>query len=65
MRLLVPRGDGHAVARAIAELAGAPDRARAMGGRGRAKAIERWSWPRLVDRMDDAYAQAIAARRAA
>ena len=24
---------------------------------------QRWAWPALLDRMDDAYAEAIAARR--
>ena len=35
-----------------------------MGERGRAKAEREWSWPRLVDRMDGAYAEAIEVRRA-
>jgi glycosyltransferase involved in cell wall biosynthesis len=61
--VLVPRGDPRAVAAVLAELAGEPERRRQMGARGREKAIARWSWPRLVERMDDAYAQAIAARR--
>ena len=34
-----------------------------MGAAGREKAERLWSWPRLLDRMDDAYAEAIAARR--
>jgi hypothetical protein len=34
-----------------------------MGARGREKALREWSWPQLVDRMDAAYAEAIAARR--
>jgi len=62
--LLVPRGDPDAVAVALGELIAAPDRRREMGERGRAKAIAEWSWPRLVERMDGAYAQAIEARRA-
>jgi glycosyltransferase involved in cell wall biosynthesis len=61
--LLVPRGDAAAVAAALRDLIAAPERRREMGERGRAKAIAEWSWPRLVERMDDAYAQAIAARR--
>ena len=61
--LLVPRGDPAAAAAAIAELAAAPDRRREMGERGREKAISQWGWPTLVERMDDAYAQAIEARR--
>jgi glycosyltransferase involved in cell wall biosynthesis len=61
--LLVPRADPGAVATALGELAAAPERRRQMGERGREKAVARWSWPTLVDRMDDAYAEAIAARR--
>jgi hypothetical protein len=34
-----------------------------MGARGRERAEREWNWPRLVERMDDAYAQAIAVRR--
>jgi glycosyltransferase involved in cell wall biosynthesis len=62
--LLVPRGDSAGVAAAIGELVAAPARRREMGERGREKAVREWSWPRLVERMDDAYAQAIEARRA-
>jgi glycosyltransferase involved in cell wall biosynthesis len=61
--LLVPRGDPAAVAAALGELAGAPERRRRIGERGRAKALAQWSWPKLVDRMDGAYAEAIEARR--
>ena len=42
--------------------AGPAGRAR-MGAAGRQKAERLWSWPRLLDRMDGAYAEAIAARR--
>jgi glycosyltransferase involved in cell wall biosynthesis len=63
--LLAPRGDVRAVAARLRELiaAGPEGRAR-MGAAGRAKAEREWNWPRLLDRMDDAYAQAMAARRA-
>jgi glycosyltransferase involved in cell wall biosynthesis len=61
--LLVPQGDAEAVASALAALAGNPGLRARMGERGRAKAIAEWSWPRLVERMDEAYAQAIAVRR--
>jgi glycosyltransferase involved in cell wall biosynthesis len=62
---LVPADDPRAIARALDELAGAgPERRAEMGERGRAKAVREWSWPTLVDRMDGAYAEAIAARRA-
>jgi glycosyltransferase involved in cell wall biosynthesis len=62
--LVVPHGDADAVAAAIGELveAGAEARAR-MGAAGRRKCERLWSWPRLLDRMDEAYAQAIATRR--
>ncbi len=60
--LLVPRGDPAAVAAAVGELADAPARRRQMGERGRAKALAQWSWPKLVERMDGAYAEAIAVR---
>jgi hypothetical protein len=33
-----------------------------MGTAARRKAERLWSWPRLLDRMDDVYAEAIAAR---
>ena len=41
-----------------------PERRAAMGERGRSRAVAEWSWPRLVDRMDGAYVDAIAVRRA-
>ena len=64
--LLVPAGDAGAVAAALAELddAGAEGRAE-LGAAGRAKAEREWSWPRLVERMDGAYAEAIGRRRRA
>ena len=62
--VLVPRGDPAAVAGALAELAAAPERRAELGERGRAKAVAEWSWPRLVERMDGAYAEAVAVRRA-
>jgi len=62
--LLVPPADAPAVARAIQRLLDAgPEGRAAMGAAGRAKAERLWSWPRLLDRMDAAYAEAIAERR--
>ena len=33
-----------------------------LGAEGRRRCEQRWAWPALLDRMDDAYAEAIAAR---
>jgi glycosyltransferase involved in cell wall biosynthesis len=62
--LLVKSGDPEAVAAAIRALieAGPAERAR-MGAAGREKAERLWSWPRLLDRMEGAYAEAISSRR--
>ena len=61
--LVVPAADPAAIGAAIARLAADPEARRRMGSAGRAKAEREWAWPRLLDRMDDAYAEAIAARR--
>ncbi len=62
--LVVPPGDPAAVAEALGEMiAMGPDGRRRLGTAGRARAERLWSWPRLVERMDEAYEQAIAARR--
>lgn len=63
--LLAPRGDVGAVAGRLRELVAAEADGRArMGAAGRARAEREWNWPRLVDRMDAAYAEAIVARSA-
>jgi glycosyltransferase involved in cell wall biosynthesis len=63
--LLVEPGSPEAVAKAIERLVDAgPERRSRMGAAGRAKAERLWSWPSLLDRMDDAYAGAIEERRA-
>jgi glycosyltransferase involved in cell wall biosynthesis len=63
--LLVEPGDPAAAAEAIRQLiAAGPEGRDRIGAAGRAKAIRLWSWPRLIDRMDEAYAEAIDARRA-
>lgn len=60
---LVPAGDADAVASALRDLVEAgPERRATLGEAGRAKAVREWSWPKLVDRMDAAYREAIAAR---
>ena len=62
--VLVPAGDSGAVAEALDRFVeiGAEGRA-ARGAAGRAKAERLWAWPALLDRMEDAYAEAIGARR--
>jgi D-inositol-3-phosphate glycosyltransferase len=62
--LLVRRGGADAVAAALGELVDAgPDGRRGLGEAGRRKAVAEWSWPRLIERMNAAYVEAIAARR--
>ena len=63
--LLAPQGDSAAVAARLAEMIadGAQGRAR-MGAAGREKAEREWNWPRLLDRMDETYREAITMRRA-
>ena len=51
-----------AVARAIIALLSDPARARAMGEAGRARVAERWSWLKVAERTEHAYASAVAAR---
>jgi glycosyltransferase involved in cell wall biosynthesis len=61
---LAPPGDAAAVAealRAVAEMG--PEGRRRLGEAGREKAVREWSWPRLLDRMEDAYRGAIERRR--
>jgi glycosyltransferase involved in cell wall biosynthesis len=60
---LVERGNAGAVAAALTALASQPQVRAEMGDRGRKKAVREWSWPKLVDRMDAAYAEAITSRR--
>ena len=62
--LVVAPGSPEPVAAAIRRLIEAgPDGRERMGAAGRKKAERLWGWPRLLDRMDDVYAEAIAARR--
>ena len=62
--LLIPPGDPGAAAAAIRQLVDAgPEGRGGMGAAGREKAERLWSWPRLLDRMDAAYAEAIESRR--
>jgi glycosyltransferase involved in cell wall biosynthesis len=61
---VVPPADPAAVAAALDRLAaaGIEERER-LGQNGRSKAEREWSWPRLLDRMDEAYRGAIETRR--
>jgi glycosyltransferase involved in cell wall biosynthesis len=63
--LLAPQGDAGGVAsrlREIVELG--PAGREAMGAAGRERAESEWNWPRLLDRMDAAYAEALEVRAA-
>jgi len=63
--LLAPQGEVAAVAERLREMVEiGPNGRAAMGAAGRARAKAEWNWTRLLDRMDDAYAQALATRRA-
>ncbi len=62
--ILAPPGDPVAVAAAIRRLVEAGPSGRSeLGAAGREKAERLWSWPSLLDRMDAAYSEALAARR--
>jgi glycosyltransferase involved in cell wall biosynthesis len=54
--LLVPRGDAAALSDAICQLLADPEGAAAMGQRGRARVLERFSWDRLSDMLEAYYA---------
>ncbi len=63
--ILIGAGDSGAAAEALDRLVDAgPEGRGTFGAAGRAKAERLWAWPALLDRMDEAYAEAIAARRA-
>ena len=62
--LVVPSADPSAVADALSSMIGlGPERRRALGQAGRDKAEQEWAWPRLLDRMDETYEEALAVRR--
>jgi len=48
-----------AIAAALAELLGQPDRLREMGGRGRRFVSERYSWDHITDQLLDVYSEGI------
>ena len=63
--LLAPRGDVGAVAGRLGELVAAgPEGRQRIGAEARARAEREWNWPRLVERMDTVYAEAVVARAA-
>lgn len=63
--LVVPPADPGAVAEALDSMIDlGPERRRRLGEAGREKAEREWAWPRLLDRMDRAYEEAVAVRRA-
>jgi glycosyltransferase involved in cell wall biosynthesis len=62
--LVIEPGDPEATSGAIQRLADGRDERVRMGQAGRQKASRLWSWPHLLDRMDEAYVEAIGERRA-
>jgi glycosyltransferase involved in cell wall biosynthesis len=56
---LVPPGDAPALAAALEELLSSPARRRAMGEHNRRVVRERYTWERVVARLEDAYREAI------
>jgi D-inositol-3-phosphate glycosyltransferase len=55
----VAPGDPEALAAALQEIVSAPERQRAMGRHNRRIVEERYSWARVVDRLEDAYREAM------
>jgi glycosyltransferase involved in cell wall biosynthesis len=59
----VPVGDAGALARAIVDLLGAPQRRREMGAFNQARVGERYAWERVVAQLEEVYADVVATRR--
>lgn len=57
--LLTPVGDIDALALRLGELLADPARRRAMGLAGRAKVERMYSWPAIIDRLEQVYADAL------
>jgi glycosyltransferase involved in cell wall biosynthesis len=62
---LVPPGDSTALARAVLEVARNPAEAALRVGRGQALIAKSFALPRIVDRLEECYAEAVALRRPA
>ena len=60
----VATGDADALAAALAETLSSPELRREMGAVNRAVVERRYSWSAVIDGLEDAYREAIAARRA-
>ena len=58
---LCPTGDSAAVAEAVCGLLGDPERRRAMGAAGRELVLERFSWRRMGQILEDEYRRLLAA----
>ncbi|MDQ4130802.1 MAG: glycosyltransferase family 4 protein, partial [Actinomycetota bacterium] len=56
--LLVERDDPDALASALERLIADPDLRASLGQAGRRRAVERFAWPRVVDRLLESYAAA-------
>jgi glycosyltransferase involved in cell wall biosynthesis len=61
--VLVPPGNGGAMAQAVLTLLADPARARALGQAGQRYVIERFAWPRLLSTLEAAYQDALQRRR--
>jgi glycosyltransferase involved in cell wall biosynthesis len=61
---LVEPGDVSVLADALRGIVAAPSAARAMGARGRQRALERFAWPALIDRTLALYEELLGAARA-
>ncbi len=61
--VMFPAGDPRALARALARLVDDPERRVVLGARGRARALE-FAWPRITDRIEAVYRDALARRGA-
>jgi starch synthase len=53
--LVVPRGDSNALAQAIGSLLDDPERRRAMGQAGRARALRLFDWDRSAEQFEQIY----------